>query len=314
MTLPWELPLIGRTLSVPMYGVMLAVGAVAGTWLAARRAEKAGFSRQEVVDVAVYCVLLGVVGARLFYVLEHFGYFSSSWRNFLHAFAIWEGGLVYYGGLILAVLYIAYHFMRKDNAWEELVKMWDLAAPSAMAGLAFGRLGCLFNGCCYGKPSGVPWALKFPRGSPIFADVTDPGSLVYQRYYHLAVEHGMTGGGAGRSFAVHPTQLYSAAAVFLIAGFLYWYWPRRKGNGEVGGLMLMLYCPFRFLVEFLRINPATFSWAPLSIAQWVSIPAFLYGMYLVLGSRGIINPHWKALHPLKEKEAGDTAGAQSSGQ
>lgn len=305
INLPWELPIVGEAVRIPSYGVMLAVGAMLGLYLATRRYGQARFDRQEIVDVGVFIVLSGVVGARLFYVIENAEVYFSGGR-FWHVFAIWEGGLVYYGGLILAILYIAWHFARKKDGGESLVRFWDLAAPSATLGLALTRVGCFLNGCCYGRPSDLPWAVTYPRGSHIFLDLYRPDSFVREHYYDLADKYGMFGD-AARSYPVHPTQLYSAAFNLALFGFLYWYWPRRRGNGEIGGLMVICYSVFRFTVEFWRINPPVFDAIPLSVSQWVSFPMLAFGLYLFLGSRGWINPRWKALHPLSPAETGASA-------
>ena len=300
--LPWNLPIIGEDLRIPSYGVMLAIGAVVAVWMGARRAALAKIPKEEVIDVGVFCVLWGVVGARLFYVFEHYDYFFTA-AGFWHILAIWEGGLVFYGGLFLTIGYVAYHFWKKHDGGEQLVVFWDLAAPSTAIGVAFTRIGCFLNGCCYGKPTDLPCGVTYPPDSPIFQDVATPGTYMHDHFYIRAYEMGMMGGKAANSFPVHPTQIYESAFMFILAGVLYWYWPRRRGSGEVGGLFMISYGIFRFLVEFLRINPATFSWAPLSISQWMGIPAIVFGLWLYLGSRGWINPHWGALHPLSKDTA-----------
>jgi phosphatidylglycerol:prolipoprotein diacylglycerol transferase len=113
-----------------------------------------------------------------------------------------------------------------------------------------------------------------------------------------------------RSIPVHPVQLYAAVFGWVFGALLYWYWPKRKGNGEVGALLVLGYSVFRFLIEFMRINPPVFSWAPFSISQWISMPAFFFAIWLLLVARGVLRSPATWLGPIETKLAvtvGETA-------
>lgn len=301
---------------VRSYGVLLAVGALVGIWLAARRAHKVGFEKQRLVDAGVLIVLWGVVGARVFYVLGNPGQFwqpAAGVVGFLKgllkfvggALAVWHGGLVFYGGLAAAIGYMVFRHTLGAGRTErhKLAELWDIAAPSALIGLGFTRIGCFLNGCCYGRPTEYWPSVRYPPGALIFADVMDAGTWLHQHYYDLAKRSGMVPMGSTWSFLVHPTQLYSALFGWLFGGFLYWYWPRRKGNGEVGGMFLIGYTMFRFSIEFIRVNPPVFGWAPFSIAQWLSLLGFAFGVWLLLAARGAIHSPWRWIGLLPASQA-----------
>lgn len=310
-----DIPLWGDTrLRIPAYGTLLALGAVTGIWLAARRAKAAGFKKETVVDMGVLMVLWGVVGARLLFVIENWGYFFSGGRMW-EILALWKGGLVFYGGFIAAVLYAVYHFLwgagKEDS--RRLGDFWDLAAPSTAIALGFTRLGCFMNGCCYGRPTDCPLVVRYPPGSIFHNEIQDAGTWVHQHYYDMARESGMLSGNAW-SLPVHPTQLYSSIFGFMLGGALYWYWTRKKGRGEIGALLLLCYSAFRFTIEFIRINPPVFSWAPLAISQWISIPGFLFALWLLLVSRGVLRSPVGWLGPVEGKEGAASPSQNTSGE
>lgn len=152
------------------FGLMVLCGAVAGVALAQYRARQAGLDRELVLSLALWMVIGGVVGARLFYVIEY-------WDQRFRADTVFEtigrilhypqGGLVIYGGLLGAAL-ATLLFARKERL--PLLPIADLIAPSLVVGLALGRIGCLLNGCCYGGPTSLPWGVTFPPGSPPYQD------------------------------------------------------------------------------------------------------------------------------------------------
>ncbi len=148
---PWgDIPLYG-------FGAMLVIALFVCTWLAGRRAQKAGIAREHIQDLALYVVICGVVGARITFMIQY----HRPWTEF---FKLWEGGLVFYGSLVGGVIgwLLAYYFVLRKHelSWR---KVADVIAPSAALGLAIGRVGCLLNGCCYGDVArpGNP-AIHFP--------------------------------------------------------------------------------------------------------------------------------------------------------
>jgi phosphatidylglycerol:prolipoprotein diacylglycerol transferase len=147
------------------YGVMLLAGIVTGVGLAMYRARQAGLHPEMIISLAVWLVVSGVIGARLFHVIEYWDehFAGKNPRDtLLEIINVPEGGLVIYGGFIGAAVGFAV-FVRKHRL--PLLAMADLVAPSLAIGLALGRIGCLLNGCCYGGQSDWPWAVTFPQYS-----------------------------------------------------------------------------------------------------------------------------------------------------
>jgi phosphatidylglycerol---prolipoprotein diacylglyceryl transferase len=159
------------------YGVMLLAGIVAGVAMAAYRARQGGLDPEAIVSLAFWLVICGVVGARLFYVVEYWDekFAGKNARDvLLEIINVPQGGLVIYGGFIgAAVGFTA--FVRKYKL--PFLAMADLIAPSMMIGLALGRIGCLLNGCCYGGQTDWPWHVTFPQGSPPYMDQVARGGL-----------------------------------------------------------------------------------------------------------------------------------------
>lgn len=147
------------------YGVMVLLGSVTGILMAVHRARQANLSPDVIFSLAFGMFICGIIGARLFFVIEYWDtrFQFGDWRKTLvEALKFTEGGLVVYGSLIGATLAFLWFTLRRGIS---PLAMSDLIAPSLLAGLAFGRIGCLLNGCCYGGESTQPWAVTFPRDS-----------------------------------------------------------------------------------------------------------------------------------------------------
>jgi len=229
-------PLIGR-LTIYSYGLMMAVGFLAAYHLAVRRAKKVGFGADVMGNMWLWSLVGGIIGARAYFVIQHWQVFRD---NLPSMFFIWHGGLVWQGGVIVAV--IASFFYLKHKKVSPLAG-FDIAAPATMLGLAFGRVGCLLNGCCYGKVcklDWLPWPLKltFP-----------PGSHPYRAYLGEASAQ-------PHSPPVYATQIYSIVDVLIICLVLQIFFRYKKNDGEVFTLMAMLYGVHRFVIEFFRDEPA----------------------------------------------------------
>ena len=150
----FSIPLVN--LSIKSYGFMMVLGFVTALTLARRRSRKAGQKAEHVMNFGVLALLAGVIGARLFHVIHRLGYYLDHPGQ---VFAIWSGGLEFLGGFILAVIVTFIYFKRHKLA---ALKYLDIVAPAVMLGLAFGRLGCFLNGCCFGAVCELPWAVRFP--------------------------------------------------------------------------------------------------------------------------------------------------------
>ena len=255
------------------YGLMLALAFLTAVWLAQRDAKRKGFDPDAVGDMAIWLLISGVLGARLMFVILNPALFSLSKPfDFLK---IWEGGLVFYGGVIAAIP-VAIFLLKKRG-----IEVWDfgdLVIPYLALAHGIGRVGCFFNGCCFGKPSSLPWAVSFPR----LVDETGAlvGSPVYEHQLYYCNPPLITAD-AARSLPVHPTQLYSAVALALICCILLFLWKRRLFKGQIFWSYLVIYSVFRFGIEFLRDDTPQMLWG-LKISQLVGIPMFLTGCVAIV--------------------------------
>lgn len=235
------------------YGVMVAVGVMFGITLMNRLAGKINISSDTIIDVSTVVLITGFLSARLFYVAQFWPVYVSAPLNILK---IWEGGLVVYGGLIGGLIGFATYVKLKKFSF---LVMLDLFTPATALAQGFGRIGCFLNGCCFGTPSHMPWAVKFP----------------------FLNTH------------VHPTQLYESLFCFVLAGFLVWIWKKRLQAGIVSALYFMLYAAGRFVLEFFRgDNPKVLY--GLTGYQYVSLFVILsaiVGLSIILhGKRNISRP------------------------
>lgn len=274
-----EIPLPGGG-AVPIYsyGFMLMLAFLAGTALAWRRGLRVGIPGQVVLDIALYAVIAGIIGARLAYILfEHVP--DPTAHPLFDLVAIWKGGLVFQGGLVMALgvclWYLAAHRLSPGQ-------VADLFAPGIALGIALGRVGCFLNGCCWGKlaPPDFPLAVRFP-----------PESMVYHHHAWLRASgelfHRMQDAGYETVYGnvplplpVHPAQLYTSVAmlgVFLLI-LLVERLPRIF-DGMVMLVFLMAYSVVRFHVEFVRDDtPAYWAYGDfpgLRMGQILGVPTLL---------------------------------------
>jgi phosphatidylglycerol:prolipoprotein diacylglycerol transferase len=172
------------------YGLMLLAGIAAGVALAMYRARQGGLDPDVILSLAIWLVISGIIGARLFYVIEYWDEkFAgrSAQQTLLEILNVPEGGLVIYGGLIGAAVGITI-FVRQHKL--PLLPLADLIAPSLMVGLALGRIGCLLNGCCYGGQTDWPWAVTFPKHSSRFEAANSHAAQRYSPPYADQAQRG----------------------------------------------------------------------------------------------------------------------------
>ncbi|MBN2216277.1 MAG: prolipoprotein diacylglyceryl transferase [Pirellulales bacterium] len=174
----WLLPRLCDDVGLPIrgYGTMLLVAIVSATALLAWRAKRAGLDPDQMVSMVFWMFVTGIIGARLFYVVEYWPEFSQpTVGETLGAIVNFsKGGLVVYGSLVAGMGGMLF-YVRKHRL--PLLAVCDLLAPSLLLGLAIGRIGCLAHGCCFGGPCDAPWAVTFPPGSPVYEQQLARGQL-----------------------------------------------------------------------------------------------------------------------------------------
>lgn len=248
--IPLTIPFYGPT-ELPIYGfgIMLVLAFIFAPWLAWWRARREGLDGDVILDMGFWIFVAGLVGARTFYCIEYWG---RDIHNLLEAFQYWRGGIVYYGGIVGGIVgFFAYRWFHPFPLRPYL----DTIAPSIALGTFFGRLGCFLNGCCYGDQCRLPWAVAFPA---------DSAPWWHQVKVGLISEH------ATASLPLHPTQLYSALDGLILLVLLTAYYPLRRRDGEVMGLLMIAYPITRFIIEYLRNDEAAFV-AGLTISQVISV-------------------------------------------
>ena len=244
------------SLRLTAYAAFLGVAFLVAWWLGRRRARAAGIDDEHVRIQLIVAAIGGILGARLWYIIEYRGEFPSP----LHDFAGWltkaadldRGGAVWFGGLLVATVAMVMHTRRSG---VPLVRWADCAAPAVLAALAIGRLGCFANGCCFGRACDLPWAAS-----------------------HNGVH-------------VHPTQLYESLVCAVLAAVILRIPPDR---GAAAGWSLLGYATWRFINETMRGDydvklGVGFSLSPfhLTSAQWFALPLAALGGWLVWRARRI---------------------------
>jgi phosphatidylglycerol:prolipoprotein diacylglycerol transferase len=241
-------------LTITWYGVFVAAGFVFGLWNASRRALRQQMDPEAVLDCGTWLLVGAILGARAMYLASYwpdivssaYQYHHSPW---LEALMIQHGGLVYYGGLIGAsAACIIFARFRNIPLW----KLADILAPGVALGSFFGRWGCLMNGCCYGRPTNLPWGIQFPPG--------------HETYPHF----------------VHPTEIYDSLLNLALFAALAWFYRRRKFDGQTFALYLVSYAVLRSFVEYFRGDyPPGEMFGRATPAQVISAGTLLAGALLL---------------------------------
>lgn len=247
---------VGEYFTIHTYGLLVALGLLAGLYTASRLAPRAGLARETVWNIGVYMALAGLLGGKLFMVVTEWSYYSQHPGHIFSWNTVQAGGF-FYGGLLMAIA-VAIFFV-----WRYRLSFWALAdacSPGIAVGIVLARLGCFSAGCCWGKPAEVAWAVTF----------TDP--------YSNAVV------GVPLGVSLHPTQLYESALAALIFATLLWLWRRRTFPGQIFAAFLVLYSTARFFLEYVRDDPRGpfFFQGALSTPQLLSVVLFVAGGWIWL--------------------------------
>ncbi|MFC1617899.1 prolipoprotein diacylglyceryl transferase [Patescibacteria group bacterium] len=196
---------------IQSWGLMVALGFLVGIWLIMYQAKKEGYKREKLLDLILVIFISAIIGSRVFYVFLFWSEFSGNW---LDAFKVWQGGMVFYGGFIFAILgWIVYAKVKKLNFW----KLADWGAPALALGLAIGRIGCHLIRDHIGIPTTLPWGVEF------------------------------------EGVIRHETAMYSVLANLIIF-LLLWFWLRKLKlpTGYLFAIYLIWYSVTRIIIDFLR--------------------------------------------------------------
>jgi len=210
----------GHHFRPPTYGILLALAFSAAYFESLRRAIKLGEDPKHIENLFLFIVLSSVLGSRLFHVLfEDLSYYLSHPSKIL---AVWEGGYTLYGAILASTLAIVlYTRYKKIN----FLAFADIAAASAALGVAIGRVGCFAAGCCWGRPTTLPWGVVFSNPDT-FSEI--------------------------RNTPLHPTQLYESFGALVLFLYLLWRFERRRYIGQIFFHAIGFYALLRFAVEYFR--------------------------------------------------------------
>jgi phosphatidylglycerol---prolipoprotein diacylglyceryl transferase len=247
---------IGRFF-IPTYGTLVALGFLLALMITVRLAKRAKLPAEPITNLAIYCALAGLAGAKLFMILFDLRSYWDGTRSLFSLDTLQAAG-VYQGGFLLALV-TAVLYMRHNRL--PVMETSDIFAPGIALGQAIGRLGCFAAGCCWGTECHLPWAVTFMSGEA--RDLT----------------------GVPLGTPLHPTQLYESLADALIFLALYRMIAKPHGAGVILGWYLTLYSTARFGIEFFRFHEQGLHLG-LSLTQWISLATLAAGLGLLAMRRG----------------------------
>ena len=272
----WRAGLLDREVRLPLhtYGLLIATGFIVGIGLAQREARRRGQDPEKIADLSFWLLLSALVGSRVYFILVNWhDYFGAGnlmaqtpFGRIPRVLAIWEGGLVFYGGFIGAAL-TAWWYMRRHRM--AFLPHADTLIPGVAIGHFFGRLGCFGAGCCWGDVAHghLPWLAEFP-----------PESLAYQTFAGRPNPGDFLAADRLHTLPLHPTQLYESfgeLGLFLL--LVLWVRPRKLFHGQVLATWLMLYAFLRSAVESFRGDVERGVILGLGVGTWTSVVIFAVG-------------------------------------
>lgn len=281
----WRAGLLDGEIRLPLhtYGLLIASAFLVGIWLSQREARRRGQNAERIADLTFWILVAALVGSRVYFILVNWGdYFGARAMvatpigRIPRLFAVWEGGLVFYGGFIGATL-TAWWYMRRRRMG--FLAHADTMIPAVAFGHFLGRLGCFGAGCCWGEVAhgDLPWAARFP-----------PASLAYQSFAARVPAEGFLAPDRLSTLPLHPVQLYEAfgeLAIFLVLVLLVR--PNKRFHGQVLASWLLLYAVLRTVVELFRGDVERGVLLGLGVGQWTSLAIFAVGVAIwVRGRKG----------------------------
>ncbi|MGH9449500.1 MAG: prolipoprotein diacylglyceryl transferase [Terriglobia bacterium] len=265
--------------NLPTYGLILALALLAGLFVAVRLGRREGMNSGQVIDFSTWLIVSGLIGAKIYMILTGWGFYAAH-PGEIFSLDTLEAGGGFYGGFIgaglFAIWYVKAHRL-------PLLKTFDVFAPAVAVGQAIGRLGCFAAGDDYGKPA--------PHSAL---------GVVFTNQY----AHQMTGVPLG--VPIYPVQLFESALTLIIFLILLWFYKRKRRDGQIFVMYLMLYAVARFFLEYYRGDPdrGFFFHHTLSTAQMVAIIAFGLGI--------ILSVYLRRQPPIKAEDFVETSPAPAA--
>ncbi|MEO7145232.1 MAG: prolipoprotein diacylglyceryl transferase [Bryobacteraceae bacterium] len=243
---------------LPTYGVLVALAFLVALSVTVHLARRSGLDGELITNLAVYCALAGLAGAKALMIVFDLNYYLRN-PSEIFSFATLQAAGVFQGGFVLAIV-TAFLYMRRHSL--PYLRTADAFAPGIVIGHAIGRIGCFAAGCCWGKECSLPWAVTFRN--------PDANQLV----------------GVPLNVPLHPTQLYEMIAYGIVFVILYLRFRHAHPAGEILGLYLVLASAARFVIEFYRFHEQALPFGlPLSITQWIALALLVLGVWLLFYAR-----------------------------
>jgi len=267
----WLFDQLGLAIPIPGSLTLTIVAILVGIRLAVWESQRRGLAPELMISNLIWLLAFGFAGSRVVYWAEH-----SSWFDLPRLLAFWEGGLSLYGGFLGVTLGV---FVTSSFGKREWLATSESCAPALAGGLFIARVGCFLNGCDFGVPSTVQWAVQYPMASPA---------------YQLHLKNGLLVAGASLSQPVHPTQLYEAAFGLLLLAVLWApVWSALSVGSKLFG-WVAAYSLFRFAVEGVREHSSPLVLGTLTVGQYWSIAFFIVATVALLR---LHSSSWGALIP-----------------
>jgi phosphatidylglycerol:prolipoprotein diacylglycerol transferase len=236
------------------YGVLTVVGFLLALRWAYRQAPRAGLDPSKVWNLGIYGILVALLGSKVWLIFTEWRYFTAH-PGEIFSIATFQSAGVFYGGVLAGILWVVLytHFQKMP-----LLGVLDLTAAPIALGHAIGRLGCFAAGCCYGKPTSLPWGVTFT--SPLAGKIA----------------------GTPLHVSLHPTQLYESGFEFLNVLLLVWLGTRQHFSGQLIGAYFIFYGIERGTIEFFRGDPGRtlMFHDTVSLMQFVSVGLIVSGGFL----------------------------------
>jgi phosphatidylglycerol:prolipoprotein diacylglycerol transferase len=255
---------ISEKIKIYSFGTFIVLAFLVASFYVRRRAARTlDLDKADTFNICFALLFLGLAGARLLFAMIKYDEFSS---NKMKLFFVWEGGLVWYGGLIVCLLWLAWYLPRhpKLKGWA----LMDVLSLGACLGIFVGRWASFLSGENYGKEApDLPWAVTFPT-----------------------VPHSQ----ARMGVPLHPTQLYHSLHGILLFGLLVWFMRRKPHPGRATGLFLILYAIGRSVIEIWRGDDSTRGMlieGYVSTSQFISIPIFFVGVAIYFSRKARENEY-----------------------
>ncbi len=239
------------------YAVAVALAFLTGVLLSIRENYKRKEPFPITPNIGIWIFLGALIGARAYYILQY-----DAISHLYRALFFWQGGLVFYGGLLggvfAAIIYLRMHH-------TPILIAGDIAMPNLALAHAIGRVGCFLNGCCWGAPTTLPWGVSYPR--------SDYGAYAQQ------LRGGLIQSDAATSLPCHPAVLYSSVGLICISFVLRWVYRHKRHDGQVFLLYPVLYGFLRFSTEFTR-GDSSRPWFQMTASQCFALSVALLALLL----------------------------------